>query len=167
MQREGPSDRLDGLTRAGRKKEEADARRCLGRSRGGLTTKIDAAVDRRGRLQRLLLTAGQCGDAPQAQALLERFPKGKVGHVIADAAYDSDAIRHRAKQMKSRACIRPNPTRKAKKRYDRRRYRNRNVIERFFCGLKRCRRVATRYEKKAANFAGFVWLAALIVVELA
>ena len=124
-------------------------------------------MDRRGRLQRLLLTAGQCGDAPQAQALLERFPKGKVGHVIADAAYDSDAIRHRAKQMKSRACIRPNPTRKAKKRYDRRRYRNRNVIERFFCGLKRCRRVATRYEKKAANFAGFVWLAALIVVELA
>jgi transposase len=65
--------------------------------------------------------------------------------------------------MKARTCIRPNPTRKRKKRYDRRQYRNRNVIERFFGRIKRCRRVATRYEKTAVNFAGFVWLAALIV----
>lgn len=122
-------------------------------------------MDRRGRLQlqRLILTAGQCGDAPQAEALLEGFARGQVGHVLADAAYDSDAIRRRVKPMRSRACIRPNPTRKAVKRYDRRRYRDRNVIERFFCGLKRCRRVATRFEKKAANFAGFVWLAALLI----
>ena len=65
--------------------------------------------------------------------------------------------------MKATTCIRPNPTRRRKKRYDRRRYRNRNVVERFFGRIKRCRRVATRYEKKAVNFAGFVWLAALIV----
>jgi transposase len=123
-------------------------------------------VDRRGRLQRLILTAGQCGDAPQAEALLEGFAKGEVGHVIADAAYDSDAIRRRVKRMRSRACIRPNPTRKSLKRYDKRRYRDRNVIERFFCGLKRCRRVATRYEKKAANFAGFIWLATLAVGQV-
>ena len=37
------------------------------------------------------------------------------------------------------------------------------MIERFFGRIKRCRRVATRYEKKAVNFAGFVWLAALVV----
>lgn len=120
-------------------------------------------MDRRGRLQRLILTAGQCGDAPQAEALLEGFAAGEVGHVIADAAYDSDAIRRRVRRMRSRACIRPNPTRKARKRYDKRRYRNRNVIERFFGAIKRCRRVATRYEKKAANFAGFIWLASLLV----
>ena len=50
-----------------------------------------------------------------------------------------------------------------KKRYDRARYRNRSVIERFFGAIKRFRRVATRYDKKAENFLGFAWLAALLV----
>lgn len=53
----------------------------------------------------------------------------KPKHVIADAVYDSDAIRNRFRQGKAKACIRPNPTRKRKKRYDRRRYKHRNVIE--------------------------------------
>ena len=83
-----------------------------------------------------------------------------MGHVLADAAYDSAAIRKRARQLKAKTCIRPNPTRTVKRRYDKARYRNRNVIERFFGRIKRFRRVATRYEKKAVNFAGFVWLAA-------
>ncbi|HEY1684631.1 MAG TPA: transposase, partial [Tepidisphaeraceae bacterium] len=50
-------------------------------------------------------------------------------------------------------------------RYDPQRYKNRNVIERFFCRIRRCRRVATRYEKKAANFAGFIYLAAFDTAE--
>lgn len=116
-------------------------------------------MDQDGRLRRLVITAGQRGDAPQAEALLERF---KPKHVIADAAYDSDAFRQRIHEAKAKACIRPNPTRKRKKRYDRRRYKHRNVIERFFRCIKQCRRVATRYEKKAANFAAFAWLAAAI-----
>jgi hypothetical protein len=49
-----------------------------------------------------------------------------------------------------------------KLRNDRKVYKHRNQIERFFGRIKRCRRIATRYEKKAANFAGFIWLAALI-----
>jgi len=119
-------------------------------------------VDRRGRLLKLLVTAGQCGDAPQAAGLLGGFDQGTVGHVIADAAYDSHMIRHRVKQLRAKACIRPNPTRKRKKRYSKDRYKNRNVIERFFGQIKRYRRVATRYEKKAINFTGFVWLAAFL-----
>ena len=107
-----------------------------------------------------MLTAGQRGDAPVADALLQGVPRGAVGHVIADAGYDSDAIRRRVRRLKARACIKPNPTRKRRKRYDRRRYRN--VVERFFGRVKRCRRVATRYEKKAVNYAGFVWLAAYV-----
>jgi transposase len=83
--------------------------------------------------------------------------------VVADAAYDSDAIRKVIGKAKSKACIRPNPTRKRKKRYDRKRYRHRNVIERFFGSIKRFRRVATRYEKKAENFLGFAWVAAILV----
>lgn len=83
-------------------------------------------------------------------------------HVLADAAYDSDAIRQQIRKAKAKACIRPNPTRKTKNRYDRVRYRNRNVIERFFGRIKRFRRIAIRYEKKAENFLGFVWLAAWV-----
>ena len=126
---------------------------------------MHAAVDRKGRLLRLLLTPGHKGDCPQADGLLTGLARGTVGHVIADAAYDSDALRRTVRRMKARCCIRPNPTRKRKKRYDRQRYRNRNVIERFFNRIRRCRRVATRYEKKAQNFAGFVYLAAFVTAE--
>lgn len=108
------------------------------------------------------MTTGQSGDAPQAERFLGGFETGNVGHVLADAAYDSEAIRAQAKRMRARVCIRPHPTRNAKWRYDKVWYRNRNVIERFFWWIKRYRRVATRYEKQAANFAGFVWLAALL-----
>lgn len=109
-----------------------------------------------------VLTAGQRGDAPEGERLLERFEPGEVGAIVADAAYDSDAIRQRGKYLKAKVCIKPNATRKVKKRYDRGLYKHRNQIERFFGRIKLCRRVATRYEKKAANFAGFIWLAALI-----
>ena len=112
-----------------------------------------------------MLTPGHKGDCPQAQGLLEGLPRGGVGHVIADAAYDSDVLRKTVRRLRARCCIRPNPTRKRKKRHDRGRYKNRNVIERFFCRIRRCRRVATRYEKKAANFAGFVHLAAFVTAE--
>jgi transposase len=97
--------------------------------------------------------------------LLSSLGRGTVGHVIADAAYDSDALRQCVRRLRARACIKPNPTRKRKKRYDPKRYKHRNVVERFFCRIRRCRRIATRYEKKAVNFAGFVYLAAFITAE--
>ena len=111
-------------------------RRGLGRSRGGLTTKLHAAVNEHGQLLRLIVTPGQRGDAPQAPALLQGL---RARHVLADAAYDSDAIRLLIRKLKARVCIRPNPTRKRTKRYDRQRYKHRNVIERFFRRIKQCR----------------------------
>lgn len=116
-----------------------------------------------GRLLRLTVTPGQRNDSTQADALLEEFQPHEVGHLLADAAYDSDAIRNRAKKLKAKACIKPIKARKVKKRYDKTRYKNRNVVERFFCRLKRFRRAATRYDKKPNNFTGFIWLAALIL----
>jgi len=116
-----------------------------------------------GRLLRLTLTPGQRNDSTQAETLLEDFKPHEVGHVLADAAYDSDAIRNRAKQLKAKACIKPVKARKVKMRYDKTRYKNRNVVERFFNNLKRFRRAATRYDKKPNNFAGFIWLAALLL----
>lgn len=118
-------------------------------------------MDGRGCLLRLQVTTGQCGDAPQAPALLNEL-QGEVGHLLADRASDRDAIRQQAKEMRAKVCIPPRPQRKVNKRYDKARYRHRNVVERFFCQIKRYRRIAARYEKKPANFAGFVWLAALL-----
>ena len=124
-----------------------------------MTTKIHASVDANGRPVHLRLTPGQSGDAPQAEALLENL---SPQHVVADAAYDSDAIRQRVRKRGGTACIRPNRTRRVRKRYDKRRYRHRNIIERFFGRIKQYRRVATRYDKKPENFLGFVWLAAVL-----
>ncbi len=152
-----------GRRQSAGKKADAHLRRCLGRSRGGLTTKLHAAVDRVGRLLQLTLTPGQRNDSTQAAALLEQFQPHEVGHVLADAAYDSDATRKRVQQLKAKACIKPIKARKVRKRYDRTRYKNRNVVERFFNRLKRFRRAATRYDKKPTNFTGFIWLAALML----
>ena len=144
-----------------KKKEQADARRALGRSRGGLSTKIHAAVDAAGQPVRLLLTGGQRDDRPQAAALLQDFTRGEIGCVVADAGYDSDAIRRRVRRLQAKCCIKPTSRRKVKKRYDRQIYRMRNLVERFFGRVKRYRRVATRYDKKAANYLGFLWIAAV------
>ena len=84
-------------------------------------------------------------------------------YVLADAGYDSNAIREQICENHGIACIRPNPTRRFEPPYDKQRYKNRNVIERFFGLIKHFRRVATRYEKKAENFLGFVWLAVVLV----
>jgi len=95
--------------------------------------------------------------------LLDEFDRGQIEYVLGDTAYDGDATRTQIKKLKAKACIKPHRNRTRTKRYDKHRYRNRNRVERFFGRIKRCRRVATRYEKTTENFAGFVWLAALIV----
>lgn len=124
---------------------------------------MHAVTGKNGRLVDFTLTAGQCGDAPQGEKLLDQFAANQIGTIIADAAYDSDKIRQRGKKLKAKVCIKPTAIRKVKKRYDKTIYKHRNQIERFFGRIKQCRRVATRYEKKAANFASFIWLAALVI----
>lgn len=123
---------------------------------------MHAAVDRLGRLLRFTLTPGPRNDSTQAEALLAEFEPDQVEHVVADASYDSDAIRARVKQLHARACIKCIRARRVGKRYDKSRYKHRNVIERFFGRIRRFRRVATRYDKKPLNFTGLIWLADLM-----
>jgi transposase len=108
------------------------------------------------------LSPGQDGDGPHGRELLAEFQPGQIEHVLADTAYDGDETRERIRQLKAKACIKPHQNRTAKKRYDKKRYKHRNLIERFFGRIKQFRRVATRYEKTPENFLGFVWLAALM-----
>lgn len=109
---------------------------------------------------RLHLTAGQKGDAPQADALIEGLPAAVV---LADAAYDSDRLRAAIAAKRARAVIPSNPSRARKHALDRALYKERHLVECCFAKLKQFRRVATRYEKTARNYLAIVTLAATIL----
>ncbi len=125
-----------------------------------MTTKIHMAVDGRGRPLRLILTPGQRGDAPLAPALLEGLSPRRV---LADKAYDSNAIRALVAGMGAEAVIPCNPTRRRPIPYDFEAYKARNLVERCFNKLKHFRRIATRYDRRARNFLSFVMLAAAML----
>jgi transposase len=109
----------------------------------------------------LTLTAAQAPDIKQAEDLL-------AGHrpeaVIADAGYDSDALAEQVAARGAEVVVKPNRCRKAPRDIDRHLYKERNVVERFWSKVKQYRRVATRYEKKAANFLAFVQVASIMVM---
>ncbi len=125
-----------------------------------MTTKIHLATDSRGRPVRVILTPGQWGDVPQAAALLDGF---RPSHVIADAAYDSNAFRGLIERAGARAVIPCNPTRKRLIPHDRSIYKARNQIERCFNKLKHFRRIATRYDRRAIYFLAFIYIACAIL----
>lgn len=81
---------------------------------------------------------------------------------LADAAYDSDAIRAALKARGTIPVIPNNPTRKRLHPFDRKAYRMRNVIERTFSRLKDFRRIATRYDKLAKNFLSAVQIISVV-----
>ena len=109
---------------------------------------------------RLTLTAGQKGDAPQAETPIAQMP---AEIVIADAAYDSDRLRAAIAAKGAQAVIPSNPSRTRKHPLDRYLYAERHLIEACFSKLKQFRRVATRYEKTARNYLAVVTLAAIIL----
>lgn len=109
---------------------------------------------------RLMLTAGQKGDAPQALALIEGLP---ASIVMADAAYDSDRLRQAIAGKGAQAVIPDNPSRTRKHPLDRHLYKERHLIECCFAKLKQFRRVATRYEKTAQNYRAVVTIAAIVL----
>jgi len=85
---------------------------------------------------------------------------------LADAAYDSDAFRTLLTQRGCLPVIPNNPTRKRHHPFDRQAYRRRNLVERCFSRLKDWRRIATRYDKLATNFAAAVAIAAAVIYWL-
>jgi transposase len=131
----------------------------LGKSRGGTTTKIHAETDGLGRCIDFLLTEGQVHESTQAKALLEGK---KPENVVADKAYDSNEIRDFIEEMGSKAAIPCNASRIKNIDYDRHVYKERHLVENFFQFIKRFRRIGTRYEMKAQNFAGMITIACIL-----
>jgi transposase len=134
----------------------------LGRSRGGFSTKIHVAVNGEGRPVKLHLTEGQRHDVTCAEILLEHI---EPEFVIGDKGYDSDPLRDKIRAIGAKPVIPSRRTHRIR-RHDRQRYKLRNVVERFINRVKQCRRVATRYEKLAANFMGFVQLTSALTLPV-
>ncbi|WPP02774.1 IS5 family transposase (plasmid) [Methylocella tundrae] len=132
---------------------------CMGRSRGGLTTKIHALVDAEGLPIDLKLTEGQAHDGRSAADMLEALAGGQI--LLADRAYDSDALRQSLGARGAWANIKPMPNRKNVPAFSSYLYRYRNLVERFFNKIKHYRGVATRYDKRADNFLAGVKLASI------
>ncbi|KQP56362.1 transposase [Methylobacterium sp. Leaf111] len=132
----------------------------LGRSRGGLSTKIHAATDALGLPVRLLASPGQRNDITVAADLIAGFEPDAT---LADKAFDADPLCVAITQSGAEVVIPPRRNRKVPRAYERDLYKERNRIERFFSKLKQFRRVATRYDKLLTNFMGFVKLAAIAI----
>jgi transposase len=131
----------------------------MGRSRGGLTTKVHALVDAEGRPIALKLTEGQAHDGRSAADMFETLQAGQI--LLADRAYDSDALREALSERAAWGNIRLMPNRKNRPAFSAWLYRYRNLVERFFNKLKHFRAVATRYDKRDDNFLVSVKLASL------
>jgi len=155
-------DRLDRGASAsacggGPKKEGEQA---LGRSRGGLSTKIHACCDARGQVVRCVVSAGQEADIVYAQALIEGI---ETQALLADKGYDANELLQVLREREIEAVIPPKRNRLEQRGYDRQAYKHRNLVERMFNRLKQFRRVATRYDKLARNFLGMLSLACWLI----
>jgi transposase len=131
-------------------------RQSMGRSRGGLTSKIHAVVDGNGLPVRLALSPGEAHDVRLAGKLLSRLKPGSM--LLADRGYDADRV---TMKKGAWANIPPKSNRSNPICLSPYLYRARNRVERFFNRIKHCRRVATRYDRLAANYLAFVQLASI------
>lgn len=155
----------------------------LGRSRGGLSTKIHLAVDGRGLPMRIILTPGQSGDNPQLVPLLDNISVARTGPgrprtrpeaVIADKAYSHPSTRQAMRKRHIRF-VSPEredqSTHRAAKgsrggrppAFDAETYKQRNVVERCFNRLKQFRDLATRYAKRAAYYQAELTIIAIVL----
>ena len=103
-------------------------------------------VEGLGSLARFRLTGGEAGDSPEALPLLQHLNPGSVS---ADKAYDSDSIIEYLNASNIQAVIPPRCNRLVQRVFDKHLYKNRNLVERFFCRIKQFRRIAT---------AAIIWL---------
>ena len=133
----------------------------IGRSRGGLSTKIHARVDALGNPTGFALSPGQAHDLDGADALL---PDLEAAILIADKAFDAqERVIEPLQQAGKMAVIPPKANRKDPRPYDRDLYKARHLIENFFAKLKQYRAIATRYDKRAVHFLGAIHLAAAVI----
>ena len=153
-----------------RKRDGGAAKQALGWSRGGFSTKLHLRAERGGKPLALLLTAGERHEQSMFEPLMEggtvkRWGRGRAKQrptcVVGDKGYSSRKVRSYLRRRGVRAVIPRKRNEQPQRQFDRALYRERNRVERLINLLKQFRRVATRYEKLAANYLAFVTLAAI------
>ncbi|MBT8154331.1 IS5 family transposase [Epibacterium ulvae] len=133
-------------------------------TKGGMNTKLHAITDTSARPIRLFITAGQISDYIGARALVSNLPK--MEWLLGDRGYDADWFREPLVDKGAKPCIPGRKSRKKTVKYDKRRYKRRNRIERMFGRLKDWRRVATRYDRSPTVFLSAIALAATVICWL-
>ena len=123
--------------------------RRIGRTKGGLNSKLHAVCDGEGKPLILLLSEGQMSDHKGARLILEALPPAKV--LLADRGYDSNWFRNALAKRDCKPCIPSSKSRKNPLPYDKALYKKRHKIENMFAKLKDWRRIATRYDRCAHN----------------
>jgi transposase len=149
----------DGSNPAG-----GQASQAMGRTKGGLNTKIHALVNARSQAVVIALSGGNQADISLAEELTDCLPENST--LIADKAYDSSTLRQTATTKGINTCIPARSNRTTTVPFSATLYRSRHRVENFFERIKRYRRVATRYDKLAETFLGFVCLAILFTLRL-
>ncbi len=132
----------------------------MGRTKGGLNSKLHAVTDERGRPIRLLLTAGQVSDYKGAAQLLDALPNAKA--LLGDRGYDANWLRKALIDKGITPCIPSKKNRKVQIDYDRDLYKQRHKVENMFAKLKDWRRIHTRYDRCAHTFFSAICIAATV-----
>src|SRR5215212_10250480 len=130
--------------------KKGDSNEAIGRSRGGLTTKMHAIVDALGNPLAVSLTGGHVHDVKQAQLLTQEIEPAAL---LAEKGYDSDGFIEHLEVRRIKPVIPPRANRKRPRECDFALYYcERNLVERFLNIIEHFRAIATRYEKTARNF---------------
>ncbi len=135
--------------------------RCIGRSRGGLTTKLQVVCDGKGRPLLLHLSEGQANDHKTAAEVIGDLPA--ANSLLADRAYSSAAFRQALVERGITPCIPPHASHRVQHSYDPVLYRQRHRIENLFARLKDWRRIHTRYDRCAHTFLSAIAFAAVFI----
>ena len=138
--------------------------RCIGRTKGGLNSKLHAVCDETGRPVCLLLSEWQMSDDTGARRLLPFLPNAT--YLIADRGYDADWFRVALKKKGVPPCIPPRKSRRKKPRYSKPLYKLRHKIEVMFGRIKDWRRIAMRYDRCAHTFFSAICIAATVIFYL-
>jgi len=139
------------------RRKKGTQNQAIGKSRGGLTTKIVALVDALGNLARFVLLPGQRHDSIAVKPLITGID---IAALIGDKAFDNNAVRAELHERRAIAVIPSKADRITPIPHDVEMYKWRHLIENFFQRLKEFRRIATRYDKTDASFAAFIHLRA-------
>ena len=135
-------------------KKDRGTEECLGRSRGGFTTKIHTIVDALGNPLKFLLTPGQRNDITQAEELVIEADNS---YVVCDKGYDSSKfVKVIEEAMGCKTVIPSRKNRKVKRDYDEFIYKERHLVECFFGKIKHFRRIFSRFDKAATTFMTFL-----------